>query len=479
MYVIFPLEDLLDPSGGLSRRTTVKFDNPPPGGQPIESTDASLSPSTLPNQTIPPDQPASTDQTVSRSSTPSSITITGNISRSGSIRAQSSCSTSALASQISQSKINLSVQKLSAIEKIENLVTTKKVVPQSKVTPIDVKSRPGNDIQQLSQSTEQKTSNTTGSTKFSQTNAQQQQNKPNIIIQSNERNQAAPSKQVQSQVINLSQASIVVTPPATNPLLRDKARDKPSETNRNSWPSNAESQLSPNTSNIVRSSSCRSKEPLRPSVPLVSGLYIGEVFSANKRKTVSVTPSGLPKESETKQKSPFGGAKDCRISAKEFNYNVSSGSDVTIKNKDSNLQIISPLGGSNDRPGELVREGSFRNRKVVPQVLIPSVARLSFGSSDEVKLEVDSKSISGRSYSFRGISTPSESRRSSVKQKVPSTGRQESLKPSMAFAIGDQGLRQLSHPALNEPLKAHNNVTFKLLKTGKNNLEYASTNFTA
>ena len=54
----------------------------------------------------------------------------------------------------------------------------------------------------------------------------------------------------------------------------------------------------------------------------------------------------------------------------------------------------------------------------------------------------------------------------SLDSRLPSSPR-HFCAPDMAFALSEHGVRQLSHPALSEPLKSHNNVTFKLLKTGQ------------
>lgn len=473
MYVIFPLEDLLDPSRGLSRKPTENTQKTLVA-QTTNSTEVAPPSASLPNQTIPPDQPSTKDKTVSRSSTPSSTTLTANVSRSGSIRAQSSCTSSALASQLPQNIPTSQVQQHSEVEQIESGSATKLLTVQSKT--VDRKNKVTNltTVQQaltLKNLSESKSPTQVIRQASFQQNLQQQQHKLNICQEGHAKSQAVSTKQTSTSPSgNRTQASIIITPPAANQPLTGSACDKLEKSdsikqhlgsNRNSWPSNAESQLSPNSTTIVRSSSCRNKESIRPSVPLVSNSYISEVFSAHKIKTNVTSSLGVPKELGIKQKSSVSGAKDSGISAKEFNHNVSS-SDVSIGRKDSSLHVES-LSGSRHKAGGVSRENSFRNREGVSQTTTsPAVLRSVVGVSEEHCSNVDGDHQ--RSHSSSRINAHLET---TSRLEVPTPKRGESPKPVMAFALGEQGMRQLSHPALTEPLKAHNNVTFKLLKTGE------------
>ncbi|KAG8272221.1 hypothetical protein J6590_046101 [Homalodisca vitripennis] len=53
------------------------------------------------------------------------------------------------------------------------------------------------------------------------------------------------------------------------------------------------------------------------------------------------------------------------------------------------------------------------------------------------------------------------------RKKKLSKQEQQERNVKMATATGEGSLRELSHPSLNDQLKNHNAVTFKLVRTGK------------
>ncbi|CAH0388919.1 unnamed protein product [Bemisia tabaci] len=68
-------------------------------------------------------------------------------------------------------------------------------------------------------------------------------------------------------------------------------------------------------------------------------------------------------------------------------------------------------------------------------------------------------------------SRPVEKARAGKKVKVKKSkwdkDNEEEDSAKMATGSGEGSLRDLSHPSLNEPLRAHNAATFKLVRTGE------------
>jgi hypothetical protein len=62
--------------------------------------------------------------------------------------------------------------------------------------------------------------------------------------------------------------------------------------------------------------------------------------------------------------------------------------------------------------------------------------------------------------------TPSKTTKKTKQNQKKSEEKQGNKEDSMATG-GDITLRDVSHPSLNEALKAHNSVTFKLVRTGE------------
>lgn len=54
------------------------------------------------------------------------------------------------------------------------------------------------------------------------------------------------------------------------------------------------------------------------------------------------------------------------------------------------------------------------------------------------------------------------------KKKKGGKKEQDERNSKMATGTGEGALRELSHPSINEQLKNHNAVTFKLVRTGRN-----------
>ena len=549
MYVIFPLEDLLDPYSGLSRRSQAQLNqriNAQKNSSEPTTSEASCPPSSQPNQvtTVQPSTSTTntTTSTAATSSPSAQITVvSADISRSGSVKSQSKCPSSALK-------------------------------PISQVSP--------HSTQPLQQPTSSAVSSLPPRSPKLSTKNSQSSVKPKIS-QPQQKSDLIPLQNLNPQQKAKSFLFGVLTPKTSCPDIQISSHNVSvcdtntvtSNADSNTWPSNSRSTTLVSQANLGLSvSSARNKQQIRPLVSQdsPSSTLLDTTTLSPKRKTALVDPPSLPKDLVIKEKSELSSAKDSGgISAKEFNHDNVGCGDVTLGNKDLAVssKVNSPL-GSGSRTGGLVRHSSFSSRDFIAHQKLSSSGSasrscLSGGSfSDQTS---GAGFYSGRSSSSSAKSRASEGRTKSketiVGNSSPYLNRQNKIQGSPSLNLsqksgselqlsnkiqlrsqteiplskftskqvlepclsshptkivedlssscpppkfaqdlslqtrsgkfsaqyapnsvgpgggkrishvmaagGDAGLRHLTHPALNEPLKSHSNVTFKLLKTGK------------
>ena len=526
MYVIFPLEDLLDPYSDLSRQRSAAGQQQRLQ-QNNNKTDKVCPPLPQPNHVIPPNQQLLEPQSPDISSSQpldSPINTTTGVTRSGSIRTRSQATQEALTSQLSQLKQQPPSQQPIGCSKVSqgnqsnssnsSIKSVKSQSFQLKVAPIEQQQQVH---QKVKSSQVQQNIQQGGGVAEQRQEVGEQLNlavpQPLTKTQTTTPTKGLSSCAASADVATAgkSQAPIIITR-SDSKRQRDNACDtstsvsssiQPSDTlsNRNSWPDNQRS--SSFKSNVARSSSFRSKERIRPTVLPDSNIVQPETLSSPRRKAAIVECSSLSKELAIKQQinTTASCAKDySRLSAKEFNHNV-SGSDVTIGSTEL-CSLKSPLGIGN-RKGGLVRETSFTGRDLGRSISVRSTTRSGeeldiYSPEDHPTTPTTPIAGAGRfdqaSGGVRSKIKTSERLQRSVTETYHSSTRppskyleSSSLAPPprertrvttsdprrrarMATGGGgggDVGVKTLSHPALNEPLKAHNNVTFKLLKTGE------------